>query len=123
MDTSLQEFLRISPYRLSHILKYEPSALLSESDMKSNTLIQTHKTQFSQNGWSMVNEGERVCHVDQPCYFCGAKSTMTGWPSCGECRRAVCGSCVFRCGKCEKVLCQLDKTYDYNQECVCCFNC
>ena len=56
MDTSLQEFLRISPYRLAHILKYSPSALLSESDMKNSSLIQGHKTQFSQSGWGMVGE-------------------------------------------------------------------
>jgi hypothetical protein len=39
MDTQLREFLRISPYQLSHILKYEPAALLSESHMKSFTEI------------------------------------------------------------------------------------
>ena len=55
MDTSMREFLRTSPYQLAHILKYEPSALLSHSDMRSSLEIHTHTTRLSSAGISMAN--------------------------------------------------------------------
>lgn len=116
MDTALREFLRTSPYQLANILKFYPSALLSESDMKSSVEIHSHKTKLISTGSNLhpIHE-ETAAILDQACYFCKEKSTVHAWGRCGECRKIVCPSCMFRCGKCDKPLCQLDRTYDYGQ--------
>ena len=69
-------------------------------------------------------QGQQPTFVEQTCYFCKGKSSPESqFRSCGECKKVVCGGCEYRCAKCDKVLCQFDKTYDYSCECICCFNC
>jgi hypothetical protein len=47
MNTELSEYLRLSPYQLTHISKYEPTALISESDLKSSTEVHDNNKKLS----------------------------------------------------------------------------
>ena len=104
--------MRQSPYMQRNILKYQPASLLpAEGNLRNQLNIQSNEVDLKKYiNYQNYIPTQPPVQEERPCYFCNKTASSE---KCGDCNRTICSKCKYLCGRCGKILCQLNKTYDY----------
>lgn len=125
MNTEYRQYLRMSPYLQTNLVKYQPNAIIPEQNTRNQLQI-PHKNMGigSFISYSNYQPEQMAPLIEEECYFCKAISSVVNLHSrCSECKKVMCQGCRYVCGRCGRAVCQLDRRYDYSNECESCFDC